>query len=441
MVVSPEDDLADLVAAAAPGTRFVLLPGVHRTDQSEPKDGMEFVGSEGTILNGSVLLEGFTAVDDGWELRGPQLNMRGHGECVGEYEGCRLRNDLYMDDVMLWRVVDRQDLEPGTWWSDGSLIVAADDPTGRKVEVSLTEHAFRSDADDVTVRNLVVEKYASLAQSGAIQAQLPGEGSRGDNWLIEDVEARLNHAAGIRTGDGTVVRRVHAHHNGQHGITGGEGTDVLIEDSELNHNNLRGFTPGWECGGVKFTRTDGLILRNLVVHHNLGPGLWVDIDASNTLYEDNVVYSNNGPGIFHEISYEAVIRNNEVYDNGFSKSEWLWGAGILVAASTDVEVYDNIVTNNADGITGIQQDRSGDNGPSLLENVNIYNNTITMWFGQTGVVEDVDDPSVFTDRNIRFDDNTYIGLPHEAFAWNGQDLTWEEWQDAGQDLNSTRSDG
>ncbi|MDJ0924323.1 MAG: right-handed parallel beta-helix repeat-containing protein [Acidimicrobiia bacterium] len=441
-MVAPEDDFTALVRSSPPETRFLLLPGIHRTGETEPKDGMVFEGMEGTILSGATVLDGFEEDDGRWELRGPRLNMRRHGECVNGYTACGLINDLYVDDIMLWRVEDRDELEPGAWWSDGSLIVIADDPTDRKIEISLVEHAFRSDADDVTIRNLIVEKYAPLAQSGAIQAQRPGEGSRGDNWLIEDVEARLNHAAGIRAGDGTIIRRVYAHHNGQQGITGGAGTNVLVEDSELAYNNLRGFSPGWECGGAKFTRTDGLVLRNLTVHHNLGPGLWVDIDARNTLYEDNVVYSNNGAGIFHEISFEAVIRNNEVYDNGFSKSEWLWGAGILIAASTDVEVYDNVVTNNADGITGIQQDRNGDLGPSFLANLDVHDNVVTMWYGQTGVVEDTDDPAVFTERNLRFNNNTYIGAGHEeAFAWDGKDMTWEQWQEAGQDTESTRSDG
>ncbi|MDJ0952876.1 MAG: right-handed parallel beta-helix repeat-containing protein [Acidimicrobiia bacterium] len=442
VLVTPEDDLAALVAGSPRDTRFIILPGIHRTDQAEPKDGMTFEGFDGAVLNGSVVLDGWEQTEDGWDVAGVELNMTAHGECVDGYEACSLRNDLYIDDAMLWRVDERSELEPGTWWSDGRRIVVADDPTDRKVEVSLTEHAFRSDADNVTIRNLIVEKYASLAQGGAIQAQLPGEGSRGQDWLIENVEVRLNHASGIRAGDGTIIRNVYSHHNGQHGITGGEGVGIVVESSEIAFNNLRGFNWGWEAGGAKFTRTEGLVLRDLTVHHNLGPGLWTDIDCYDTTYDGNLVYSNSGPGIFHEISFDAVIRNNEVYDNGFIKGEWLWGAGILIAASTDVEVYNNTVTNNADGITGIQQDRTGDNGPSRLQNLHVYNNTITMWFGETGVVQDIGDSSVFTDRDIVFESNTYIGAGHdEAFAWDNSFLTWEGWLETGQGAGSTRSDG
>lgn len=442
VVVAPEDDLATLVDNAPSGTHFVLLPGTHRTEQVSPKDGMIFEGLPGSIMSGAQLLDGFAETTDGWDIIGPELNMERHGECVEGYEACALRNDLYVDDQMMWRVDSRDELAPGTWWSDGRRVVMADDPTGRKVEISITEHAFRSGADDVVIRGLIVEKYATMAQRGAIQSQAPAVGERGSGWLIEDVEVRLNHGAGIRAGDYTIIRNVHTHHNGQQGLTGSGSIGVIIEDSEIDHNNIRGFNWGWEAGGMKFTYSEGLVVRNTVSHHNLGPGLWTDISCFDTTYADNTVYSNSAMGIFHEISFDAKIYGNEVYDNGFISGSWLWGAGILVAASSDVEIYDNIVTNNADGIAGIQQNRSdGDGGFYRMENLHVHDNTITMWYGQTGVVQDIGDPSVFTDRNIVFENNTYVGAGHEAFAWDNQDLEWEDWLATGQGVGSTISNG
>jgi parallel beta-helix repeat protein len=443
VAVAPNDDLAALVRQAAPGTHFVILPGVHRISEVAPKDGMTFEGLPGAILNGSRLLDGFEKTTDGWDVTGVDLNMEPHGECVSGYQACALRNDLYVDDQMLWRVDDRNQLAPGTWWSDGNRIVIADDPAGRKVEVSLTENAFLSDADNVTIKNLIIEKFAARAQTGAIQIRIPGDGTSGSNWLIDGVEVRLNHGSGIATGDGTVIRNVHSHDNGQEGITGTEGTNVVVESSELDHNNLRGFDWGWEAAGAKFTRTEGLVLRNLQVHDNKGPGLWADISSSDVTYENNVVYNNDGPGIFHEISYGAVITGNDVYNNGFIMTEWLWGAGILIAASSGVEVYGNTVTNNGDGIAGIQQQRADDNGtPYKLENLYVHDNTITMWHDeQTGVVQDMGDPSVFTDRNIVFENNTYIGARNKAFAWGDNNLDWEGWLATGQGSGSTISDG
>ena len=48
-------------------------------------------------------------------------------------------------------------------------------------------------------------------------------------------------------------------------------------------------------------------------------------------------------GIKHEISYDAIIRNNIVAGNGGSFDEWLWGSQILVQNSSNVEVYGNFV--------------------------------------------------------------------------------------------------
>ena len=441
ITVTPGDDLGALVAASDPGTQFQLTAGVHRPSETHPKDGMVFEGVPGTILNGAILLDGFESDGETWTLTGVELNTRAHGKCEDDYQACALQNDLFMDETLVWRVDQRDEVRPGTWWGDDKTIVVGDDPTHRKVELSVTEHAFVSGADDVVIRGMVVEKYATRAQSGAIQAELPDNGEVGSNWLIEDVEVRFNHAVGIKGGTETSIRRVHSHHNGQLGIAVSGGTNVVVEFSEINDNNTRGFSSGWEAGDTKFTYTTGLMVRNNVVHNNLGPGLWTDIDNFDTTYEDNVSYANTGPGIFHEISFDAIIRNNEVYENGFGQSAWLWGSGILVAASSNVEVTQNTVYDNADGIGAIQQFREGSDGQLwILENLWVHDNDITMLDGQTGVVQDVDDPTVFTDRNLRFDNNTYHGAEHDAFAWANRDITWVEWNASQMDVNGTRLD-
>ena len=440
-VVTPDDDLAALVADANPGTEFQLTAGTHRSPEIHPKDGMVFTGLPGAVLSGAVVVNSFSKEDDGWVSNQVRLNPDRHGSCVDDYTGCELQNDLFIDDTLVWRVDTRAEVEPGTWWGDDSTIVIGDDPASRKVEVSVVEHAFIGDADDVTIKDLVVEMYATRAQRGAIQAQLPENGRQGSGWLIEGVETRFNHAAGIKAGNETIIRDVHAHHNGQLGISASRGTNVVIEDSEIDHNNTRGFRSGWEAGGTKFTYTTGLTVRRNLVHNNLGPGLWTDIDNYDTTYADNVVYANTGPGIFHEISFDAVISGNEVYENGFGQTAWLWGAGILVAASQDVEVANNTVYANGDGIAGIQQDRQGsDDEVWILDNLWVHDNVVTMTAGQTGVVQDVDDPTIFIERNLRFEDNTYFDSNHDAFAWGNRDISWVEWNASGFDTKGTLVD-
>ncbi|HSJ71077.1 MAG TPA: right-handed parallel beta-helix repeat-containing protein [Acidimicrobiia bacterium] len=431
------DDFASIVDAAPEGSEFIIGPGVHRLQEIEPRDGMTFEGRPGAVMNGAIELDSWTEDGPGvWRFDGISKTAFEHGECISGYEGCRLSQDVYMDDVMLWQVTARGDLGPGSWFWDGDRILVADDPTSRRVELSLATHAFFGEASDITIRDLVIEKYAVPAQFGAIQSERRGGGPHGRGWLVEDVELRLNHGAGVRMGDDTVLRRLFVHHNGQLGIAASGGDGGLVEDSEIASNNLAGFRWGWEAGGAKFKETTGLVVRRNVVRDNNGPGLWTDIDNDDTLYEDNVVTGNVGPGIFHEISYSAVIRNNTVRGNGHDSGVWLWGAGILVAASSDTEVHGNIVEGNANGITLIQQDRgSGSLGPRIVRNVTVRDNVVSG--GKSGAVQDIGDNSIFSANNT-FLGNSYSDV--EGWAWdNSVRLGWSAWQGKGNDTSGSYS--
>ena len=104
--------------------------------------------------------------------------------------------------------------------------------------------------------------------------------------------------------------------------------DIRIEGNRIWSNNIYGFDPGWEAGGVKIAESDGVTFRGNHVHDNNGPGLWCDIECRNVVYEDNLVENNQDAGIFHEISFNAVIRRNVVRHNGSASRGWFWGADI-----------------------------------------------------------------------------------------------------------------
>jgi len=309
----------------------------------------------------------------------------------------------------------------------------------------VVRQAFEGRASKVTIRGLVIENYAPGPTDGVIHA------IDSDGWVVEDSEIRYNVAnvrhygcAGpdgcggmaIKMGDRMVVRNNYLHHNDQYGV-GGSGADLLVEGNEIAFNNYRdAVRGGFGAGGTKFVNTQRLIVRGNHSHDNLGPGLWTDIDNTNTLIEDNVVENNRGPGIFHEISHAAVIRNNTARGNGLG-AKWLYGAGILVAHSDNVEVYGNVVEGNGDGVVGIQQNRDGRSGAHQLRNLWVHDNTIDPGSGAVGVGKGGGaghDPFSSTANN-RFDSNQYR-LPAEdsrSFRWNGHELTLEEWRSLGHD--------
>jgi parallel beta-helix repeat protein len=297
----------------------------------------------------------------------------------------------------------------------------------------VTEFAFTGTAVRVTIRNLIVEHYNTPSSESTISCVSPG------SWVVEDNEVRYNAHVGLQAGPHWVVRNNYIHHNGQVGMMAA-GEDIVIEDNEIAFNNTDHHDPYWEAGGTKFVYTTNMVVRNNYVHNNEGPGLWTDINNIYTLYEYNTVTDNYGPGIFHEVSYDAVIRNNVVERNGFGYTGWIDGAGILVSDSPNVEIYGNTVRFNNDGIAGKQVARTDSAtaayGPWELRNLWVHDNTIVMNVGQTGIVRNTTDPVFSSEWNNRFDYNTYtIGTGAEYYAWDPWYMTTAQWKAFGQDPN------
>ena len=186
----------------------------------------------------------------------------------------------------------------------------------------------------------------------------------------------------------------------------------MVENNDISFNNPDNkFRSGNEAGGTKFAKMDGLIVRGNEVHNNKGPGLWTDIDNRNVLYEGNYIYENRNGGIFHEISYNAIIRNNRIERNGLGQSNWLYNGGILIAHSSDVEVYNNTLKNNRHGIIGIQQERNRSGVYWKLKNLNVHDNIIEgvekslAGIGQSSGAFDAGLDAY--NANNRFNNNTY----------------------------------
>jgi hypothetical protein len=317
----------------------------------------------------------------------------------------------------------------------------ADDPTGHVVETTVARNAFSGRASNVTIRGLIIEKYASPAQMGAIGDQYPGDG-----WIVDQNEVRWNHGAGILVSNRSVVSNNYVHHNGELGM-GGHGDDVIVSGNEIASNNIAGFDAGWEGGGTKFALTNRLTVQNNYSHDNIGLGLWTDTDNINTVYDSNTVVNNIGGGISHEISYAAIFKNNILKGNGPPSCSWLWGGQIQIQNSQNVEIYGNTLVISAtgcgNGITLVQQYRgTGAYGPYLTINNYVHNNSITHLggAGASGAVEDYTNPDVFTtSSNNRFDYNAYH-VPNSnqgAWAWSNSLRNWSGFRSFGLEPNGT----
>ena len=271
----PGQDIQAAVNSFPAGTSFLLKAGTHRMQSITPKDGMTFAGEPGTIVSGARVLDSWTRQGGYWVASGQTQQGRVESHCYSDAPACGYPEDLFKDDALLEHVTSLGGVAPGKWYFDygADKVYVADDPSGRRMEIGVTSQAFGGSASNVTLRGLIVEKYATPTQSGAIQAS-------GNGWVIQDNEVRWNHGTGIRGGSGGKIVHNNIHHNGQMGIGGWGQKNMLVQDNEIAWNNTAGYSDAWEAGGTKFAGTDHVSVINNHSHDNFGPGLWSDIDVT-----------------------------------------------------------------------------------------------------------------------------------------------------------------
>ena len=211
-------------------------------------------------------------------------------------------------------------------------------------------------------------------------------------------------ASGVQTNVSIIGGRVTG--SGSLGIGGGDADGLTIHDVEIDHNGATADC-GFEGGGFKGGATHHLHFFNNYVHDNNCMGVWLDINSANNEIDHNRVINNGDGGIFYEISQDASIHNNDVEGNGARACSWLWGAGIGIASSFNIQIYGNTLRGNCNGITGTQQNRPDSTPPAhLLENLSINGNSVAAP-GKTGVA--ADNGADLTTRNIVFANNSYSG--------------------------------
>jgi hypothetical protein len=289
---------------------------------------------------------------------------------------------------------------------------------------------------NVTVGGFIIEDFANAGPPSSGDAAIKA----GANWLITDNEVRDNARIGVRLGGGTVLRRNYVHHNGQYGVVGGFVDDVLWEGNEISYNNTENYGFG-DAGGTKVVKSSNVTFRDNYVHHNNGNGLWADTDNINFTYEGNTVEYNVGSGILHEVSYDAVIRNNTVrYNAAIAEGQSIgYGSNIQLSVSQNVEIYGNTVEGDTNGIGLHDIDRgTGAYGEYKVANVYVHDNIVKMkGAAETGL--NGDRPAAYaSSAHNRFEDNTYYVSNLSGSYWHwGQSRDWPGWTTSGQDPAGT----
>lgn len=174
-------------------------------------------------------------------------------------------------------------------------------------------------ATNVTLKYLTIQHFAGPQNNGIVNQ------GQGANWTIEYNTIQNNPdtmggANGIEIGDGDVVRFNCLTGNAQTGISSDGAKNFTVDHNEVAMNAV-GYEAKYDCGcsgGMKFFTSTGGTVTNNWIHDNGSVGLWVDTNNSFFLIDGNVIENSEDEAIMYEISYNAVIRNNVLHDNGIT---------------------------------------------------------------------------------------------------------------------------
>ena len=359
-----------MVDRAKAGSRLELPACIVRETVVIDKP-ITLVGTPGAEIRGSDPWSEWTAKGAQWlsALRVPPLDEE--GQCRPSVD-CRSPEQVFVDDVAQRRVA----ADPGAGQfslTPSRHVLLGSDPSGHLVEVSTRSTWMDVRATGVTIDGLTFRHAANAPQSehGAVLVSEVDRFSLLRSHLFEAHGALL----GIAGGRGHRIEDSELASAGQEGFAVTRVVDTVIARNQIHDNNTAGFDPFWEAGAGKATRVRGLTVEDNTVSDNAGPGLWCDIDCRDVTLSGNRADHNEQSGIFYEISTDTRIADNVLFENGWGRPDWGWGAGILVSSSGSVTVTGNVLAWNADGISVISQGRK-DRPEGAGRNIEVSDNTI-----------------------------------------------------------------
>ena len=227
--------------------------------------------------------------------------------------------------------------------------------------------AYRTDSPRyvVTLRNLIIRRYASDVQDCAVNVNDTGQGwnralsDPGDRngWLIDHCTFTDNRAGGLTIGSASTAQNCLFSDNDQIGVKAtGSGMRLLNCRATNNNKDLK-VSYFFEAGGTKFWNSHNMLIDGGEFDHNGGSGLWFDYN-----WDGN------------------IIRNVHFHDN--------LRAGLEIEMTAGVEVTGCTFSNDdIHGITGAipaeyrPWDKSPKSGPTLwCGEVFLFNSAATGTF-------------------------------------------------------------
>ena len=369
----PWKTISHAAGKAIAGDRVVIHGGVYRERVVVKNSGtpqapirLEAAPGEHVVLTGADSLKDWRKLDGersiysvAWPHRFIQWNttMTHPGD---EYHRLIGRcEQVIVDGYALRQTLSASQLAPGTFFVDTTnKTLLAWDAGNRDLNKTITEASVRQEifvveGSNVELRGLRFRYAANMAQHGAVK--LVGRHSLMEDCVVEG----MNSSGATFAGEDLIVRRCVFRDNGQLGFGASRAHRLLFTDSIVENNNVKGFDRGWESGGDKLAMCRDVVLERSRFVRNRGTGIWFDIGNTNCTVSRCFIADNEDAGIFYEISFRLVARDNVVVGNGYAATSGAWGAqaGIVLSSSPGCIIERNLIVGNREGFNFREQTR------------------------------------------------------------------------------------
>lgn len=340
---------------------IVLRGGVYREEV--------FVGRSKTVVirsypgeevwfDGTDALDGFTKDGDVWRTEWP-YEFSSAPSYTGDEDGTEENwnfldpahpfaahpEQVWVDGAPLIQVAP-DEVGAGTFAIDPTTaeLLLGDDPEGADVAASTRQRAFEVRSPDSVVRGIGVRRYATSVQTmGSVVLE-------GDRALLEDVVIEDSSTSGLFvTGTGSTVSNVTIRRSGLIGATANYADNLVLARVLFEGNNTEHFNQAPVSGGFKVSRSRHLVISGSVMRDNAGPGVWLDQSVFDTTILSSDVLSNEGHGVFAEISDRVRLVDVVVAGNR--------RIGLKINDTSDVEVWRSTITGNGFGVAVLQDTR------------------------------------------------------------------------------------
>ncbi len=258
----------------------------------------------------------------------------------------RRREMVFVDDVPYTQVLAKKDLSAGTFLvPEPEALIYLRAAPGLDLNAATVEVSTRPELLHAGNRtNLVIRGIHFLRGNPTVQS---GQANimNSNQVTVENCQFSWSNWDGLNivTSTNLTVRGNVMAHNGASGMEGYQLKNSLFENNIMSQNNWRGAQGGfygWAVAGAKFGALHDAVFRNQRSEWNQARGFWFDSDHVRILI-DGADWSNNyRDGVFVEANQGPILIRNSTLLNNRN------GAGISVAASSDVTLAHNVIAGN-----------------------------------------------------------------------------------------------